>query len=131
MTEIVIAFKDLIIPNLCFIGRLILIPFLTLGLVYTLGRLAPLLKTDNSKNNLALFAIILFSYMTGRPDIQTYLIVDQLWEVSIYTLLSVIIYVTVCWKLYDRMDSFLDNKLGEDKQPKKVATKKKMTKEKK
>ena len=115
MIEFLELFKDLILTNLPQIWRLFVIPFMSLGLVYTLGRLLDILETDQSKNVLAFFSMAAISYATGvhvTEDMELFYII---WDISLYTLLSVIIYINVCWKLYDRMDAFFDKKIGEDK----------------
>jgi len=108
-------FGDYIITNLPQIWRLFIIPFMSLGLVYTLGKLLPILKTDNSKNILAFFSMIGIAYITGKPFTQNFELFYVIWDVAVYTLLSVIIYINVCWKLYSRFDSFFDKKIGIDK----------------
>lgn len=127
MTDLVIAFKDLILENFSQIWRLFVIPFMSLGLVYIMGRLLPILKSDNSKNILALLAMIGISWFTGLPITEGLELQYIIWDVGLYTTLSSIVYVTICWKLYDRMDSFLDRKLGENKIPKKPRKKKKIS----
>ena len=125
MTDLIIAFKDVILENFTQIWRLFVIPFMSLGLVYILGRMIPIFKTDNSKNILALTSMIFISWFTGANFAEELEYV--IWDISLYTTLSSIIYVTICWKLYDRIDSFLDKKMGENKEKKKARKKKKIS----
>jgi len=128
MAEFLNLFGDYILANLPLIWRLFIIPFMSLGLVYTLGKLIPLFKTDNSKNVFALISMIGISYTTSILFIQDLELFYRVWDVAVHTLLSVIIYINVCWKLYSRMDSFFDRKIGVDKfKPTKKKKKKKIS----
>jgi len=127
MDEFLKIFGNYILTNLPQIWRLFVIPFMSLGLVYTFGRLLPILKTDNSKNFLAFISMIIIAYITGKPFTQDFELFYIIWDSAVYTLLSVIIYINVCWKLYNRFDAFFDKKFGPDnfKPSKKKKSKKK------
>ncbi len=131
MSEVILAFKDIILDHLPQIWRLFVIPFMSLGIVYIFGRLIPLFKTDDTKNLLALFSMMFIAWFTGTAFTVNESLRNIIWDAASYTALSTIIYVTVCWKLYDRMDSLLDKKIGEDKphedykKPRKKAKRKK------
>lgn len=125
MTDLIVAFKDLILDNFTQIWRLFVVPFTSLGAVYIMGRLIPILKTDNSKNLLALVCMIGVSYFTGLSITSNLTIDYVIADVVLYTTLSSIVYVTICWKLYERIDNFLDEKLGKNKEKKKPIKKKK------
>ena len=114
MTEFLDLFGDYIVLNLPQIWRLFVIPFMSLGLVYTLGKLLNILKTDESKNILAFFSMIGISYVTGIPFTKDFELFYIVWDVAVYMLLSTIIYVNVCWKLYGRLDALFDRKIGKD-----------------
>ena len=114
MIEFFELFKDTIMLNLPQIWRLFVIPFMSLGLVYIFGRLLNILKTDQSKNILALFAIIGITYVTGISVTGEMDIFFIVWDVCLYTLLSVIIYINICWKLYNRIETLLNKKVGKD-----------------
>lgn len=115
MIEILTLFKEVILNNLTQIWRLLVIPFMSLGIVYTFGRLMPVLKTDTPKNVLAFLSMVGISYITGRQFTLGLDLFYIVWDILVYTLLSVIIYVNVCWKLYSRFDSYCDRKFGENK----------------
>lgn len=126
MTEFFELFGDYILANLPQIWRLLIIPFMSLGLVYTAGRLLSILKTDQSKNVLAFFSMIGIAYITGIPITKDFELFYIVWDVSVYTLLSTIIYINVCWKLYNRLDVLFDKKIGKDNfKPTKKKSKKK------
>ncbi len=114
MIEYFELFKDVIILNLPQIWRLFVIPFMSLGLVYIFGKLLNILKTDQSKNILALLSIIGIAYATGIPVTDEMDIFFIVWDVCLYTLLSVIIYINICWKLYNRIETLLNKKVGKD-----------------
>jgi len=118
----------LLLRYLPIISRLVIIVFAALGTVYMMGRLLlPKLK-DRSKNLIAFFALIIVSFaVTLIYDYNT-LIDDQqdkmlalkfLLDAGLYTAGAAVLYVVFGWRLYGRMDSFLDKKFGKDKAPRK------------
>lgn len=118
LLELILEFKPVVIQFLDVILFLFGSAFVTLGIVYVLGRMLEILKTDKPRNIIA----VLFIY--GMHYLHTYLPfnlkeyssqVERGWEVFIRGSISIVIYVTLCWRLYSRIDSFLDKKIGEDK----------------
>jgi uncharacterized membrane protein YfcA len=90
--------------------------------VYLLGRALNIIKSDRAKNLTALIVI------TGSSIYTSILYFDNnkiIYETMIVIALSYIVYVLLGFKLYDRIDSFLDKKIGEDKEVKNGRSKKK------
>ena len=106
------------------IARLVIIVFGSLGVVYMVGRLLfPKLK-DRSKNLIAFFSLFIISFsVTLIYDYNTLienqqnrmLVLKFLLDAGLYTAGACVLYVTVGWRLYDRVDRFLDKKFGKDK----------------
>ena len=116
MSDLLENYDYLIIPYLSQIGRAILIPFVTLGVVYTLGKMLEILNTDRSKNSLAFICIVFLSFLTGsfNNELKNMITFDYIFNSFIYSMIGVIIYINVCWKLYTRIDNLLDKKIASD-----------------
>ena len=128
-----------------YIVYLILIFFCSLGVVYTYGRLLNENATDAAKNKLAIFATFLFSFLSRVSDKlmklhETFKIEHPLealniltpiemfyfsWEVIIIWLASIVIYVILGWRFYDRINNFLDKTFATGKRRNKGASKRK------
>lgn len=118
MLEWLAEYDYLILPYLSQIMRGILIPFFTLGVVYTLGRMLELTNTDRSRNKVAFICILILSFLTGdfKNDIRNMLSFSYIFESLSFTFISVILYVNFCWKLFPRLDKLLDKRLGSDEE---------------
>lgn len=107
----------------------ILAAFIGLGMTYVLGRMLNILKKDVPKNIFALAWIIIASFVLsfmrygGIPDL-TLDMFYFIWDQFLTVIFSVIFYVTVCFRFYDRIDHFLDKKVADDEIPKKSRRKK-------
>ena len=100
--------------------RIFVISFGTLGIVYMAGRMTELVKHYRSKNILAVISLFVLSYCITIIRFPNLRLSDNVWDTCIYALFSAIVYVTVCWRLFDRADSLLDRKFGRDRgKPKK------------
>lgn len=106
----------LIIPYLSQILRAIVIPFATLGFVYISGRLLEITKTDRARNIFAVIMILVLSFLTGKFDgnVANFLSFSYIFNAMIYAAISAIIYINVCWRLFNRIDKLLDKRVGED-----------------
>jgi len=102
----------LIFPNIEMFMRVILIPFITLGIVFGIGKLLEVVHSHKAKNRIAFFVIILLAYFTDN-----FTIVDLEFILNTITVasLSNIVYVTICWKLYPRIENLLDAKIASSK----------------
>ena len=100
-----------------YLYRILITAFGSLGLVYISGRLLELLKTYRSKNTFAvicLYSISIGIYFYSKKPNHNFNYRDA-WEIFICGTFAAIFYVTVCWRLFDRIDSFLDRKGLKDK----------------
>jgi len=117
METLIIAFKDVVIQFFDVIVMLFGSAFVTLGFVYILGRMLEILKKDKPRNIIAIIFIYGLHYAytyIGMSDKIYNSQIERGWDVFIRGSISIVIYVIICWKLYSRMDSYLDKKLGED-----------------
>ncbi len=112
MTDILIEFKDQILDFGQALLPTFVVSFMALGIVYTVGRLLDVVKTDQAKNVVAAICILLFSFLYQRE----FVVFDfeLLWNVLKLTTFSTIIYILLCWRLFSRIDSLLDKRLGKD-----------------
>jgi len=75
-----------------------------------------LLKTYVQKNLIAFICIVSlnFYYTIFILNIELADWKVAFWDIGLYSALCILLYVLVGFKLYDRADSFLDKKIGED-----------------
>lgn len=121
------SFIESILQNY-FINLIVTTPIVNifmLGTVYLLGRMLNIIKSDQEKNITAVIVAIITSYFIIYIDIfkalqfMTFkksfndLIFIRSWLTLFFT--SIVCYVLVTWKLYDRVDDFLDRRFGKDK----------------
>lgn len=108
MTELLIAYKTQIIS----IGKFITLPFLVflicLAHVYLWGRMLGVVSGQIKRNIIAvatMFTIygLYFFKVHSREDI-----LYDIWNFVLYSSLSIIFYVNIGFKLYDRWESILD-----------------------
>lgn len=99
------------IPNLI---NDVLIFIITMAFVYSIGRLFMLTNSDRIKNSLAFFAMLGCNYFLYQP-----ITVKAVVPVVIHMSICVLLYVLIGFKLYDRVDSFLDTHFGKDKRKRK------------
>jgi hypothetical protein len=119
METLIIAFKDIVVQFFDIIVMLFGAAFVTLGFVYITGRMLEIFKRDKPRNIIAVIFIYGLHYIYTYIGISNKVYNTQLergWNVFIRGSISIVIYVTICWKLYSRMDSYLDKKFGEDKE---------------
>ena len=112
-------YKDFLsVTGLSFIQAGISIYIKTQAQVYIWGRMLEVLKTNRSRNLLALLTTILFStcylYSMNTDNRIFYF----LWEFLNWFSMAIIIYVLLGFRLYSRIDSLLDKKVGKDKKEK-------------
>lgn len=93
--------------------RVLSVSICGLSLVYVFGRELNILKTDRSKNLLALISMAILSF------VETYLFYFDKWSIIIWqtfliTMFANIIYVLIGFKLYDRVDHFQDKRFADD-----------------
>jgi len=108
MSEILVEYKDQILA----VASFIYIPFLafiiSLGVVYLFGRMLDIVKKDRHRNGLAILSMLgtyafYFKRINSDGDL-----VHKAWFTIIYTAISIILYVLIGFKLYDRFGGLLD-----------------------
>jgi hypothetical protein len=103
------ASGDYGIVLLKYIIRTIIITFSSLGLVYLIGRLLNFKVSNSFKNKIAAIALftasftITYIYFPSKTS-------QMIWESIAFALVASVVYVTIGWKFYERMDSWLDKK---------------------
>lgn len=127
MTEFLIAYK----PEIVSIAKFIILPFLVfivcLAHVYLWGRMLNVVNGYRARNILAIITmavIYCFFFLVFRE--QELSILEAIWKILVYSSLSIIFYVNIGFKFYDRWESVLDRwaKL-DNKEVKKQGVKKK------
>ncbi|MGD9678092.1 MAG: hypothetical protein AB7V16_06980 [Vulcanibacillus sp.] len=119
MEKILIEYKDLIILTLSFLTLPFIIFIISLASVYLLGRMLNIVMKPNHKNSIA-FIVMVISYIFYFHFIKTnFTLYESIWYSVIYCALSIIFYVLFGFKLYDRVDNFLDKKLPDTKEKRK------------
>lgn len=83
--------------------------------VYIPGRMLGIVESYRTKNTIALVTILLFSvfYVYAFQEHDT--IEQYVYIFFIYFSISIIIYVVIGMRLFDRIDTFMDKKFAEDK----------------
>jgi hypothetical protein len=87
---------------------------MSLGTVYIFGRLLEIVKYWRTKNIIALISSGTYSYFFVKT-FREFINEQFIFVVTLYSLSSVILYVLVGFRLYDRVDKLLDKKIGKDK----------------
>ena len=96
--------------------NLIRIGLSTLGVVYILGRMLSILRTDKSKNRLGIIMMLLNS--AGMVFLESKYFgpfAYFLWACYLYFTIVIVFYVWFLWRSFDRVDSFLDRKGWKDR----------------
>lgn len=113
-----IEYKTQILQIATFATLPFLVMLISLAFVYIFGRMLNITKKQTSRNIIALISIVFcyafyFYYMIA--DIS---IINKIWSALTYGSLSIIFYVTIGFKLFDRVNNFLD-KIASDERKKK------------
>ena len=103
--------------NFLISGVYIYIP--TQAIVYVFGRMLKIAEKDEQRNFIALLSTIIFSigYIFMRKEFPT--IKEYVWEFFHWFSLGIMWYVLLGFKLFSRVDSFMDVKFAKDKPEKK------------
>ncbi len=106
-----------------FFVKLAMIALSTLGIVFVSGRMLGVLKTDKTKNGLAVVVLFLASALVVirmnhvnelLTEMTQYELVGILLETLFYFAISAVVYVLFVWRLWWRLDTLLDKKIGKD-----------------
>ena len=118
MKEILIDYKEQILIIISYITLPFLVFICSLANVYLFGRMLNIIKKDVHKNFVAVITIIscyIFYFYYFSPEIS---LIQKFWTAFLYGSISIILYVLIGFKLYDRVDHLLD-KVSSDKKIKK------------
>jgi len=108
MKEILIEYKDQILILISYITLPFLVFICSLANVYMLGRMLNIVKKDVHKNYVAVITIIscyIFYFYYFFSEIS---LIQKFWTAFLYSSISIILYVLIGFKLYDRVDNLLD-----------------------
>ena len=110
-TEIRLIASFLTIPFIVF--------WISLAHVYFWGRMTMITKSDRIKNFIAFLTIVGCNFYYFN-----YIMVDdnlfgRIWRIVIFTSISILFYILIGFKLFSRMDNFLDKHFAKDSNRKK------------
>ena len=122
MFEFLDKYDYLILPYLVPILRAFLIPFAALGVVSIMGRMLEIANSDKSRNVIAVIAMAVFAVLSGgcHGDLSLIITYDYIMNSVYYLLISVIIYIALCWRFYPRLDALLDKRVAQDDKSKEI-----------
>ena len=92
----------------------VIIFIITMATVYSIGRMLLLTKSDRIKNSIALLVILGCNYYIQLQTINKETIISMVVHCSI----GILLYVLLGFRLFDRVDSFLDKRFGKDRRKK-------------
>lgn len=104
-------FLPFITPLLPLLVQDVLVFVVALAIVYSSGRMLGLVNSYKIKNALAIIGILGMQYMFHLQTISF----DSIWNMIVNSSISIILYVLIGFKLYDRWDDFMDKRFGKDK----------------
>ena len=89
---------------------------LALAVVYLLGRMLELIKSNRSKNTVAFLIMVMASYWSVFIyDVDLVVSVQEIyWRGLIYVAIAVVFYVLLGFDLFDRFNSWCDRKFGDN-----------------
>jgi len=98
-----------------------------LGVVYLFGRMLNILKKDRGKNILAMFNLIIgslvaYALFDAPETIELWMDFNfiekalAVFKVVFYFFSSTVVYILFGWRLFWRVDSLLDKKVGSDEE---------------
>lgn len=119
MTDFILKILEPIVPTLqqFTIALLadIVIFIVVMAVVYAIGRMLELTTSDRIKNSIALITIIGLNYFQNYKNELSYAI----FNIVIHSSIGILLYVLIGFRLFDRVDDFLDKHFGKDKRRKK------------
>jgi len=97
----------------------------SLGIVYIFGRMLSLVNSYFGRNFLAIITAFPASYLLVKTyDVDNLISPLELyWKTIIYAVVACMFFVLIGWKLFDRVDHFLDKKFAPDEEENKKARK--------
>lgn len=119
-----VEYKTQILQVLSFITLPFLVMLISLAFVYVTGRMLNITKKATSKNIVALFTICACYSFYFYCIVQNVSVFNKIWSGLTYGALSIIFYVTIGFKLFDRVDVILDKVAPDGTEPKQIKKKK-------
>ena len=104
---------------LAYILRVISTALSALGIVYIFHRMLNIRMTYRQTNILALIVMLIWSWAIQYVfwwDITP--LAENIYMALTFFAISCVPYVVIGWRLFSRMDSYLDKKIGKDMEPK-------------
>jgi len=89
----------------------IVIFMVVMAIIYTIGQMLELTTSDRIKNSIALLTIIGLNYFQNYKNELSYAI----FNIVIHSSIGVLLYVLIGFRLFDRVDDFLDKHFGKDR----------------
>lgn len=89
-----------------------LIFIITMAVVYAIGRVLMVTKSDRIKNSFALLSILFLNWWISLSQTQT---ITNISDMVVHSSIGILVYVLLGFRLYDRVDSWLDKHFGKDK----------------
>jgi len=115
MKDLVIAYQE----QLLRVASSLYVPFvaflMAMASVYLFGRMLNLVKAPGAKNGLAVITMVIayglyFSCLASSTET----LAAMVWRGMLYLSISIVLYTLIGFRLYDRVDAFLDKKIGPD-----------------
>lgn len=89
----------------------IVIFVIVMAIIYAIGRMLELTASDRIKNSIALITIIGLNYFQNYKNELSYAIFNTV----IHSSIGILLYVLIGFRLFDRVDDFLDKHFGKDR----------------
>jgi len=108
MDKLIVEFKSEILNAISFSTLPFLAFMVSMGVVYLFGRMLNVVKSDRGKNFIAFLSLVAvhcyyFYFIDPSKDVP-----GKVWMLVIYTSLSILFYVLIGFRMYDRIEQMLD-----------------------
>ena len=111
MNAIIESLGDYSVVIAQYIVRLLTVTLGTLGIIYIIDRMLELKLSNKVKNTIATILMFLFSYIITKIYFSNgYSLWRIIWETFIFGSISCVFYIVFAWKLFVRVDHWLDKK---------------------
>lgn len=126
--KFLLEFKDVILAIIYHLTVPTTIFLISLAFIYVIGRMLNLVKEEHYviKNFIAFVMICGLSYFYDLTFLEHNNILEQIWSMLIPIAESIVLYVWIGFKAYERLDNLQDKKIAPDNEdlPKRRRTKK-------
>ena len=129
MLEFLIEFKDQFLFFLVELKKGFTIFLPTITIVYIVGKALDLAHTDVVKNSIGILCAFIISFLQHLYQNNiinlSLLTFSDFYEIFYYGCIGILLYILIGFKLYPRVDAWLDKHFAKDKKPKARVTKRK------